>query len=179
MVNKGVIQIIYDSLINENRTIKKIASFTLSNIMCSEPYQVQCCLNFPNLITQIISMIHQEPDEISNECIYCLTNSTFKSSAQQIDFLVENGILNIFHETLLKSQISTDLIDEILQAIINILNCGDCNLNNNINLYKEKLELCGFRKVIDKLQDHSNNSIVKRAILINDNFFGGGLIFEL
>jgi hypothetical protein len=124
-------------------------------------------------------MVHQEPETIRNECMYCLTNATFKASEAQIEFLVENGILNVFHETLLHSTVNIDIMDEILQALNSILNTGECHLVKEKNPYQEKLQMMEFKKVLENLEGHMSEKISKRAITISERFFGSSILFDV
>lgn len=124
-------------------------------------------------------MIHQEPESIRNECIFCLTNATFKASHAQIEFLVENGVLNVFHENLLNSTVNIDLMDEILQALNSILNTGDCHLVNDKNPYQEKLQMMEFKKVLEDLEGHMSEKVSKRSMAISERFFGSSSLFDV
>lgn len=181
LVDLHIVNYLTDILKNNStsKNNKRIAAFTLSNIMCSEPYQLQTCLDNQNLINLLIEMIHQEPKEIVKECIICFTNSTFRGTYTQMCYLIQNGILNVFLETLSLPFGDFDLIDEILQAILNILNIGSANLVNGKNLFKEKLEQLGFSVILDHIQTSQNEKIRKGCFAILDQFFEGSSVFHL
>lgn len=181
MINKGIIPVIYIGLKDESPILKKVVAFTLSNLMCAEPYQLQSILTYPNMLTQLVSMIHKEEDKrVVNECLFCLTNATFKGNSKQTDLLVENGVLNVFQENLINNQLSIDLIVEILTALINILNNGEIQKNKpNSVSYAEKMEMSGFKKVLEDMQNHKNEEISKKVALILDKFLGSSCAFEI
>ena len=162
-----------------SKSNKRIAAFTLSNIMCSEPYQLQKALENIDLINLLIEMIHREPEEIVKECIICFTNSTFRGTHEQICFLIQNGTFNIFLEYLTKSNPDFDIVDEILQAIMNILNMASVNLVNGRNLFKEKLEQLGFISILDHMQMFNNPKTQKTCLAIVDKYFDDSSVFQL
>ena len=172
-MDTNVISYLYEVLKNESssKQHKRIASFTVSNFMCSEPYQLQKCLDNKDLITLLVEMIHREPHEIAKECLMCFTNSTFRGSFPQMCFLIENGVFNIFIEALNFPIGDFTLLDEVLQALENILNIGSSNLMNGRNFFKEKLEQLGINKVLENVMNIPNEGIHKRCLAIMEKYF--------
>jgi len=172
-VDANILPYLHEVLKNDtsSKYNKRIAAFTLSNLMCSEPYQLQQCLDNKELVTLLVEMIHREPQEIAKECLMCFTNATFRGTFTQMCFLIENGIFNIFLEALSQPINDFTLIDEILQALINILNMGLGNLINGHNLFKEKLEQLGFLRVLESVMSIQNANIHKTCLAIVDGFF--------
>lgn len=147
--------------------------------MSSDPYQVQQCIENKELITLLIEMIHREPEEIAKECMMCFTNATFRGNFHQIWFLVENGILSIFVEALSQPMNDLFLMDEILQAVSNILNLGGGNMVNGQNLLKQNLEQLGIVRILDHLLKTENEGIRKRCMAIIEENFGESGVFDL
>lgn len=147
--------------------------------MCSEPYQLQKCLDNQELVNLLIGMTHSEPYEIAKECVICFTNSTFRGTYAQMCFLIQNGVLNILLETLTKSISDLFLVEEVLQAIGSFLNIGSVNLINGRNLFKEKLEQLGILNILDNLQMSDNKNVQKACQAIMDKYFEDSIVFNL
>lgn len=120
-----------------------------------------------------------EPFEVAKECIICFSNSTFRGTYAQLCFLIENGALNIFLETLTKPVNDVFLVEEVLQAIGSILHTGSTNLINGHNLFKEKLEQLGLLVILDQLQMNENETVRKCCMALVDKYFEDSLIFQL
>jgi len=180
-VDSDIVTYLFEILKSDttSKNNKRIATFTLSNIMCSEAYQLQKCLDNTELINLLIEMIHREPQEIAKECIMCFSNSTFRGTYTQMCFLIQNGVFNIFLEALTAPNTDYDLLDEILQAILNILNIGCGNLVGGRNLFQEKLEQLGFTPILDHILMINIEKIHKSCLAIIEKFFDDSSLFQI
>jgi len=92
---------------------------------------------------------------VKEECIYCLTNTVEMGISQQIEILVEFGIIETLLEVL-EDCTDPELLMACLHAMEDILNCGR---EYHGNLYLERFSQANKMEVIRNLKVHPNNDV--------------------
>lgn len=105
---------------------------------------------------------------------------TKKATPQQITFLLENGLLELFDHFLDPTKESASkIINVILEAIIEVLKCGKENFSSETgeNKLLEPILQRGIVEKIEGLQEHPNESIYKKCYKILTEYFDEEDIF--
>jgi Leucine-rich repeat (LRR) protein len=88
---------IFKKLLNDSQSfeLKKQVCLAISNITAGSTKQLQEVLD-SNILPLVISFGNQVTPEHQRECAFCLSNATFSASLEQMEKLIEIGILNFF-----------------------------------------------------------------------------------
>ena len=92
------------------------------------------------------------------ECAFCITNACGGANAEQIQILVELGVI----ETIVNVLKDSDpmLIINCLQALLKILESGKVGTNNSqANLYLSKIAQAEGFEIVKSLRNYPNNDI--------------------
>jgi len=110
--------------------------------------------------------------DIKKEAAWALSNATTGGAAEQIRFLVEQGVIEQMSELLT----STDarMITVALEGLENILRAGEpeAKSKTGVNPYCSKIESCSGLDKLENLQHHANNEIYEKAVAIIEDYFG-------
>jgi importin subunit alpha-1 len=120
-----------------------------------------------NLILPLIEILRHDDFKTKKEAAWALSNATSGGTKEQIMYLVERGCIRPLCDLLECNDVK--IIQVVLDALENILKVGrDVDLQNPFALAIEEAE--GLDK-IEKLQQHENNEIYKKAFNLIDKYF--------
>jgi len=166
IINCGTLAAILHLLSSPKEAIRKEACWTISNITAGSVHQIQSVIN-ANLILPLIEILRHDDFKTKKEAAWALSNATSGGTKEQIMYLVERGCIRPLCDLLECNDVK--IIQVVLDALENILKVGrDVDLQNPFALAIEEAE--GLDK-IEKLQQHENNEIYKKAFNLIDKYF--------
>lgn len=168
IINAGILPAILHLLSSPKDGIRKEACWTISNITAGSVHQIQSVIS-ANLIHPMIEILKGDDFKTRKEAAWALSNATSGGTKEQIMYLVERGCIKPMCDLLDCADIK--IIQVVLDALENILKVGKTLTNDGINpiaVYIEEAE--GLDK-IEKLQQHENTEIYKKAYNLIDKYF--------
>ncbi|XP_076039752.1 karyopherin alpha3 isoform X2 [Oratosquilla oratoria] len=151
-------------LSHQKEKINKEAVWFLSNITAGNKQQVQAVID-ACLIPMIIQQLSKGEFQTQKEAAWAISNLTISGTAQQVQYLVSEGVIAPFCNLLTCKD--TQVIQVVLDGITNILNrAGD-----NVDAVCSLIEECGGLDKIEFLQNHENVDIYKLAYGIIERYF--------
>lgn len=154
----------------------------LSNITAGTSKQIEAIINNQEILSKLVTLCMQDHHDVQREAVWAICNSTKKATPQQISFLLENGLIELFDfflDNKKSPNISSKIINVILEAILEVLRTGQEHFTSPTgenplnNLIMEK----GIVDKIEELQNHPNESIYKKCFKILTEFFEEEEIF--
>lgn len=174
VIDAGCITCLTVLLNHPHKIIRMEACWIISNITAGTSKQIQCIMNDEFVFPKLVSLCLNDVGDVQREAVWAICNMTKKASPEQITWLMQNGIIDLFDHFLeKKNQSGAKIINVVQEAIIEILNCGKDNFtdaagNNKLN---EPLLERGIVEKIEDMQLHQNESIYKKALRIQTEFF--------
>lgn len=143
---------------------RKETCWILSNISANGKHYNKLLVD-SNIIELVFNAYPTGSFLLQKECIYLFSNII--STKTSIDYMVEQGVIDIF-SNFLKPTTSKDLLLVILESIYTILKYSD---NGITNKYISLVEDSDCLDKIEKLQYHDSIEIYNAAVNIMDEFF--------
>jgi len=168
VLNLGVLQVLRNLLLTNEKILIKETCWTLSNITAGTLEQV-IKVKEADIFPILIQFLTITDYDIKKEAIWAVSNATACIDNEVVGHLVELGCIERF-VALLNNNSDPRMLTALLEAIENILFCGQDNKEGE-NIYIEKLEQCNGVDIIEKLQQHDNSNVYELAIGLLDNFF--------
>jgi len=160
------------ALLNSSKKgIRKEACWTISNITAGNRNQIQLVFD-AQVVPKLVSLVKGSDFEIKKEAAWALSNSTSGGSAQQIQYLVKEGLLEPMCELLTSAD--TRLVLVALECLDNILRSGEsvkAKTKASVNPFCQPVESCGGLDNIEKLQQHKNEEIYQKSIAMLEAYF--------
>jgi HEAT repeat protein len=168
MINACVLPCLLALLHSPKNAIRKEACWTISSITAGNRAQIQAVID--NQIIQPLIILLSDTS-VNKEAAWALSNASSGGSADQIGYLVQNGIIKPMCE-LFNSAPDSRLILVALECIENILKAGDVGAKDTgVNEYASRVEECGGLDKLEQLQNHEHNEINEKAVRILENYF--------
>lgn len=155
---------------SKRSSIIKEACWILSNITAGTIDQIQSVIK-ANLIPMVNVLMRNGKWDVKKECIYVYANLVTGGTHGQIDYLVFHGGINALCSMLCFDN-PTNIIKMVLDTIHRILN-GKKHINSiGYQQYCDMVEEQGL-DAIERLQNHKNEKIYKKAVKIIERHFQG------
>jgi len=170
-LNCNVVPCLLALLGASKKGIRKEACWTLSNITAGNRNQIQIVMD-AHVIPKLIALVKGSDFEIKKEAAWALSNSTSGGSSQQIQLLVNHGILEPMCDLLTSSDSRLVLVS--LECLDNILRSGEsvkAKTRTSTNPYCQHIESCGGLDNLEKLQQHKNEEIYQKSIAVLEAYF--------
>lgn len=168
-VDAGVIPELGNLLISHETTIRKETAWALSNITAGTTNQVQTVID-SKVMSILIKLAKDDTFEVRRECIWCLSNTTSNATVEQLQQLIQDGIVEALCNILSNNDPRTLAI--ALEGIENILRktkekLGEAS-SDEIAL---RIEKCGGLNLLENLESHTNTHIYNKVVKIIEDFF--------
>jgi len=164
VLNYGALLHFQQLLQHSKEKINKEAVWFLSNITAGNQQQIQTVIEC-GLIPLIIHHLAKSEFLTQREAAWAVTNMTISGSKAQIQYLVENGVIEPMCNLL--SVKDTQVVQVVLDGLTNILK----NAGSNVFVVAGEIEKCNGLDKIEQLQSHENEDIYKLAYDLIDNYF--------
>ncbi|XP_027349499.1 importin subunit alpha-4-like [Abrus precatorius] len=173
LIDRGVLPCLRQIMMqNHKKGIMKEVCWTISNITAGTKAQVQAVLE-ANIILPLVRLLHHAEFEVKKEAAWAICNATYIGSHEHIKFLVIQGCLKPLCDLL--TCLDLNAVTLCLEGLENILKVGEADkemgLHGGTNIYAEMVEEYGGLEKIERLQNHDNNEIYKRAVRILERFW--------
>ena len=170
ILDEGVLQYFPELLLSKNEKIVKSGLWFLSNICAGNIQQIQAVID-AGLIPSIIKALGEESYRNQIEAAWAVSNISQGGTAEQILFLVDNGLIpSLCH---LLTSIDNQVLMVALDTVNNIIMSSDDRQKSVVR----DISRCGGLESIEKLQFHDNSDIYNLASKILEEF--EELIFEV
>ncbi|KAJ7381525.1 Importin subunit alpha-1 [Desmophyllum pertusum] len=158
-------------LTHSKASIVKEATWAISNITAGPKEQIQSVIN-AGLVPLIIDVLKGNNSardfKSQKEAVWAITNFTSASTTEQIDFLVQKGVIEpMCHLLEVKD---TKIILVLLDGFKNILTAASNTDTVMEVVCNEMHENEGVQR-IESLQTHQNFEVYKAALALIDKFF--------
>lgn len=167
LLNCSLLPAVNTLLSSPKKAIQKEACWTISNITAGNRTQIQAVVDsgvFPILSNKLANAEF----DVKKEAAWAIANATSGGSSEQIDYLVNLGVIQSFCDILKAADPRIVMVS--LEALDNILREGS-RKNPEDNPYSGAIEDCGGLDLIEGLQGHQNNEIYEKCIHILENYF--------
>ncbi|KAG2379162.1 hypothetical protein C9374_007800 [Naegleria lovaniensis] len=163
----GLLQRLPPLLNHTKKSIRKEVMWTISNITAGTKQQIQSVID-AKLIPIIIEKVKTEVFDVKKEGFWALANTCEGGSGEQIEYVVEVGVLEPFCEALRLSDAKILMV--VLEGLSAILKYYQTT--EKLAVITATIEETGGLDLIEKLQTHPNNEIYEKALEILETYFG-------
>jgi len=168
VVNASGLNSLSQLLYSPKKGIRKEACWAISNITAGNRAQIQAVFQ-AQIIPRLIQLIKSSEFDTKREGIFALSNATSRASYQQIQYLVEQNVIETFCDLLSCSD--TRLILLSLESLENLLKVGEREAKDDGNQYILLVEEAKGVDRMEALQNHPNNEIYEKAASILETYF--------
>lgn len=168
IINAGCLTAIAHLFGSPKEALRKEACWTISNITAGSTTQIQSVIT-ANLILPLIEVLKHDDFKTKKEAAWAISNATSGGTREQIMYLVERGCIKPLCDLLDCTDIKITQV--VLDALENMLKVGKDLTNNGSNQIAIFIEEAEGLDKIEKLQQHENNDIYKKAYNIIDKYF--------
>ncbi|XP_004527197.1 importin subunit alpha [Ceratitis capitata] len=167
VIAAGGLQVLGVLLQNPKGNIVKEAAWTISNITAGNQKQIQAVID-SGVFAQIRNVLEKGDFKSQKEAAWAVTNTTTSGTPEQIVDLIEKyQLLKPFCDLLDAKDPRT--IKVVLTGLANLFVLAD-RLGGTENLCLMIEEMGGLDK-LEKLQEHENEEIYKKAYAMVDTYF--------
>ena len=168
MLNYDILDILKNNINNKNKTIQKEICWIISNIASDTQKSIAKLID--NGFFPLLCNLYEKSEKtIRIEVIYALCNFTLINDKCYLEYLINNGILNV-----ICAGIKSDEFSEIvvcLEGLVNLLAFGKKYSEDGVNLIVKEIENMGMVDVLESLQYNRNETIYEKTINIIEEFF--------
>lgn len=173
IIQEGFLEILFNILKSSVYTaqFKKEVLWTISNITIGEIDHIHAVLSNEDRLVTLMTLCRHDNRAVRKEAIWSVCNVTSKGRTQEKEMLLRNGVLQMFSFNL-QMDSDVDVIKTILEALKNLLNLEDHELNSNSDhpLFFHCQEAGIFDKLEGLLEHHVHN-VYTRALEIIELYF--------
>lgn len=170
VISSGALKHFEKLLWHKKNNIQKEAAWTMSNITAGTKHQIQSVID-ANLLPYIIDVLSRGDYKTQKEAVWAVTNLTSGGTPEQTLQLVELKALPPLSNMLTVQDPRT--VTVALDGIHNILTAANKISEEVCSKVAIMLEECGGLDLIEKLQEHENESIYAKSALIIESFYKG------
>jgi hypothetical protein len=171
ILQSGALPALSKLLSHAKKAIRKESCWTISNITAGNREQIQEVIS-NSLFPPVIHLLQTGDFDVKKEAAWALSNATSGGSPQQVDYLVEAGIIKPMVDLLSVSD--AKIIGVALEALENILKTGKQKQNEQglpENPFCALVEQADGLTKIEALQEDPNEDVYQKAMKILENYF--------
>ncbi len=168
IINLNAIPALMWMLDHPKRNVRKEACWTLSNITAGTQEQIQTILN-SDVIPKLIQLLQSGDFDIQKEATWAISNATSGGNPIQIMKMARLGCIAPLCRMLDCQDIK--VVNVALEGLENFLKTGRKQQTLEI---EDELRACDGVSSIERLQNHQNDKIYKRASDILQSYFTSG-----
>lgn len=159
-------------LSNSRESIRKEACWTISNITAGNRAQIQAVID-SNIIPMLVEILSKAEFKTRKEAAWAITNATSGGTAEQIKYLVSQGVIKPLCDLL--TVMDSKIVQVALSGLENILRIGkqDAYQMDGVNQFAVMVEEAYGLDKIEFLQSHDNEEIYRKAFEIIEYYFSG------
>ncbi|XP_006645862.1 importin subunit alpha-1b-like [Oryza brachyantha] len=148
----------------QNKSIKREACWTISNITAGSKEQIQAVIN-ANMIAPLVHLLQNADFDVRKEAAWAICNATSHGTADQIEYLANQGCIKTLcdlldHKDALTVLVCLEGLDKILRVGEIRKKLGACNINRFVQMVDE----AGGVDKIENLQNHEYVEIYQMAV---------------
>lgn len=163
ILSLGILSIFHTLLGHSKKAIRKETLWTISNICAGSIHQIQAVID-AHLIPKIIERISTDDFDVQQEGLWALSNCCGGASLDQLDYLIQCGIISKFCEALPSSNVKHVLVAlEGLKGLAGYYGMVD----DNMDLVKSLIAEEGMQ-LISELLSHDDNEVSSIASEIHE-----------
>jgi hypothetical protein len=171
VIDSGVLGQLEKLIQDPRSSIRREACWALSNICAGTRSQISQIID-SGLIQILVNICHKDKQTVYKEAMYSLTNATSGANNNDLQRLVDLGVLEVLCKRLRDTE--AKIIQVALEGIDNVCRVG--SLMNpiagmNLNAFVERVERNGGRSVIQGLVHHYDIDVSSKADEIVNNWF--------
>lgn len=100
VIDAGALPLLKQLLDSTRQGVRKEAMWALSNVAAGTSGQIQAMLDEPGLMVMVLEKLLDDAFEVQKEAIWLVQNALVKSSAEQVDAIVQCNVLTVLVEEL-------------------------------------------------------------------------------
>jgi len=172
VIDNGFVDLFYQLLVEpdcDKRIVKEVL-WIISNITIGTPEQITQTILSVEKYRVMITHARDVNPEIQKEAVWAICNACKNATYEQIQFMVDNGMLILYHDLLEINQ-KDEVLLTILEALFYVLGKVNYDDHNNKNPYIEIMFNLETDLKIEGLQKHKNNRVYDLSIKILESYF--------
>jgi len=169
VINCGALPRLLALLNSPKKGIRKEACWTISNITAGTREQIQAVID-ANIVPPLVLLLATAEFDIKKEAAWSISNATSGGSTEQIKYLVTQGCIKPLCDLLVCSD--PRLVTVALEGIENVLKAGEADAAMGANPYASYVDEADGLEKLEKLQEHNNEDVFKKAVHILETYFG-------
>jgi HEAT repeat protein len=170
VINCGALPRLLALLNSPKKGIRKEACWTISNITAGTREQIQSVID-ANIVPPLVLLLATAEFDIKKEAAWSISNATSGGSNEQIKYLVTQGCIKPLCDLLICND--PRLVTVALEGIENVLKAGEADgAVTGTNPYASYVDEADGLEKLEKLQEHNNEDVFKKAVHILENYFG-------
>lgn len=173
IINQNFLKDLNVTMKIDNALCKREICWILSNIAAGTSGQINALINEPGLFASLVTLLYGVEKNIQREALWTICNMTKNCNRVQLDFLINQQILNVFND-LIGMDKDSKMIVLVLEAIPNIIEKfteSNENAESNKEVIVDMMFDCGLADKISELQKHQSDHIYERALTILESHF--------
>jgi HEAT repeat protein len=172
MLNQSILPCLGVLLLSHRKGIRKEACWTISNITAGNQSQIQEVIE-NNLIPLLIQILMTADFDVRKEAAWALSNATSGGSVEQIQYLVQMGVIKPLCDLLTVAD--SRIINVALDGLEHILKVGERiqRADDGGNVYADYIERAEGLEKLEDLQSHANIDIYNKALRILQRYYNG------
>ena len=168
ILNYDILDILKNNITTKNKKIQKEICWIISNISADIPKNKKLLIDI-GLFPILCDIYNKSERGIRIEVIYALCNLTQINDKQYLDYIINNGLLNIIYSGI-KSKETNEIV-VCLEALICLLYYGKKISKDGTNFITNEIEKMGMFDVLENLQYNKSEIIYEKTYAIIKNFF--------
>ena len=168
ILNYGIIDILKKNITTKNKKLQKEICWIISNISADIPKNKKLLIDI-GLFPILCDIYNKSERSIRIEVIYALCNLTQVNDKYYLDYIINNGILNIICSGIKSNEMKEIVV--CLEALIYLLHYGKKTSKDGTNFIGNEIEKMGMLDVLENLQYNKSEIIYEYTYEIIKKFF--------
>jgi len=160
-INAGILPGLATLLASTKTAVCKDTCWVISNLTAGDRAHLQAVID-AQIVPRLIHALRTRDYVIKKEATWALSNATAIGTAEQVRYLVSEGLVEPILDQLTSSEVA--LVQIALTAVENLLKVGERDARETgRNEYAELVESLGGIDRLDALQAHENVDVYNKA----------------